>query len=354
MHHAYAILGVEHNCTYKNLRESYYELVLVWHPDNHSLKSSRYQNAARDMLKDISNAYEVLSDPTKRKYYDQFPNSNYFEFTDPLELFEIIFDSDNLSVVQTMSNDIAMAKLEAFTFIRLVEYCIDHMPDSPSKICYIDRALEFTLRELYTGCQKSIIHTRKDSNTNQMVKTKYSIIVPPGTSAGQKIIATKHSQDVPQASTGNCNMKSASANSNADILNVDTSNTALDEASNAIKPDMHNAKACTSFFNAGKIKPAAHQKIVKLRITVKQKKHKEFIRVGDHLHAKYKPSESCKNPAVQNGNLKISTLLGTQVALSKVKLTEDMKMVLCNHGMPVLHHPGKFGDLVVHFQGIPK
>ncbi|KAJ2888810.1 Molecular chaperone (DnaJ super) [Coemansia asiatica] len=64
----YAILGVSKTASEDELKKAYRKLALKWHPDRH--KDDK--EAAEKKFKDISEAYEVLSDKNKRQIYDQF------------------------------------------------------------------------------------------------------------------------------------------------------------------------------------------------------------------------------------------------------------------------------------------
>ena len=64
----YAILGVSRNATDEELKKAYRKLALKWHPD----RNKDNKKVAEEKFKDISQAYEVLSDKEKRKIYDQF------------------------------------------------------------------------------------------------------------------------------------------------------------------------------------------------------------------------------------------------------------------------------------------
>jgi len=62
----YATLGVPKNATEKDIKSTYRRLARKWHPD----ANPENTKAAEEKFKEISEAYEVLGDPEKRKKYD--------------------------------------------------------------------------------------------------------------------------------------------------------------------------------------------------------------------------------------------------------------------------------------------
>ena len=64
----YDILGVDKNATAEELKKSYRRQAVEWHPDKH--KDNK--EAAEKRFKEINEAYQILSDPEKRRAYDQF------------------------------------------------------------------------------------------------------------------------------------------------------------------------------------------------------------------------------------------------------------------------------------------
>ncbi|XP_074277240.1 uncharacterized protein LOC141600879 [Silene latifolia] len=63
----YNILKVNRNATEDSLRKAYHRLAMVWHPDKNP--NNLIESEAK--FKQISEAYDVLMDPKKRKIYDQ-------------------------------------------------------------------------------------------------------------------------------------------------------------------------------------------------------------------------------------------------------------------------------------------
>jgi molecular chaperone DnaJ len=65
----YEVLGVSKDANEKEIKSAYRKLALKYHPDRSDASD------AEEKFKEISEAYAVLSDPDKRKQYDQFGHS---------------------------------------------------------------------------------------------------------------------------------------------------------------------------------------------------------------------------------------------------------------------------------------
>ena len=63
----YEVLGVSRNASEKEIKSAYRKLAKKYHPD-----SNQGNKDAENKFKEASEAYSVLSDPEKRKQYDQF------------------------------------------------------------------------------------------------------------------------------------------------------------------------------------------------------------------------------------------------------------------------------------------
>ncbi|XP_027335397.1 dnaJ homolog subfamily B member 4 isoform X3 [Abrus precatorius] len=64
----YKILQVDRNAKDDDLKKAYRKLAMKWHPD----KNPNSKKEAEAKFKQISEAYDVLSDPQKRAVYDQY------------------------------------------------------------------------------------------------------------------------------------------------------------------------------------------------------------------------------------------------------------------------------------------
>ncbi|KAK9930316.1 hypothetical protein M0R45_027355 [Rubus argutus] len=62
----YKILEVDYDATDDSIRSNYIRLALKWHPDK-----QKDQNCSTSRFQEINEAYQVLSDPAKRREYDK-------------------------------------------------------------------------------------------------------------------------------------------------------------------------------------------------------------------------------------------------------------------------------------------
>ena len=96
----YEVLGVNRNAGTSEIKKAYRRLARQYHPDVSE------ESDAEDKFKEVNEAYEVLSDETKRATYDRFGHAGLggagaggfggfggFGSRDPFEIFEEVFGS---------------------------------------------------------------------------------------------------------------------------------------------------------------------------------------------------------------------------------------------------------------------
>ena len=72
----YKLLGVARSASTDEIQKSYRKQARKFHPDLHADKDEKEKKRVLQKFQKIQQAYETLSDPKKRKMYDQF-GSNY-------------------------------------------------------------------------------------------------------------------------------------------------------------------------------------------------------------------------------------------------------------------------------------
>jgi len=171
----YDVLGItDRLCNESDIKRAYRRLAMDCHPDKHMQELPNDKKIAEDRFKEINNAYEILSDPKKRRQYDQSGSVDDHRFTDATDVFNEFFKSFNKNNGHR------------------IHVHLHNIPDDDdsdgdiSKDEPIEMDLNVTLEEMYTGCLKKIHLTRTVND-----KTEHEIItifVKPGWREGMKIV----------------------------------------------------------------------------------------------------------------------------------------------------------------------
>ena len=219
----YEILGVQRNAKDSEIKKAYKKLALIWHPDKNK------SPGAEDKFKEISEAYDVLSDKEKREVFDKYgeeglkgvprsdngSNTHFggpgftktFVFTsgNARDTFERAFGDDDefAHIIGGLGefsfrndhrktpgfivggNDHFMFDLDGFSPLKKKQKVQD-----PS----IEKELHVTLEELSHGCTKKMKISRKiydERGTFTKEEKILTINIKPGWKEGTKITFPK-------------------------------------------------------------------------------------------------------------------------------------------------------------------
>ena len=286
----YNILGILKNASENEIRKAYKKMAMKWHPD----KNQDNKEEATKKFKEISEAYEVLSDQEKRKLYDKygeeginpklssFNTSNFsgFSHQQAHDIFQKVFKSRG--VFHFGENDF-FSDIPLFQSGKRVP--CDMQPKE------VIHELYFTLEELYKGISKKVKITRRviDNNMTFRNESEIKVIdVLPGWKDGTKISFEKA----------------------GDILS-------------------YNGKPGDIIF------------------IIKEKQHQTFIRQNnDLLHN----ANITLKEALCGGTYHFKHLdqTMTQIKYESVICTGAMK-IIPNKGMPIAKRPNQYGNLIITF-----
>ena len=87
----YNILNINKDASYDDIKKAYYKLALKYHPDKNK------DDNAEEKFKEISEAYEILSDENKRLSYDN-NNLNINTFSNANDIFNKVFQNHNFNI----------------------------------------------------------------------------------------------------------------------------------------------------------------------------------------------------------------------------------------------------------------
>lgn len=101
----YDILGVSKDVDENELKKAYKKMSIKWHPD----KNLNNLKEADEKFKEISEAYEVLSDQQKRKLYDKYGKEGLQgNHIDPEELFKQMFSHQQESEIPDLKCELEL------------------------------------------------------------------------------------------------------------------------------------------------------------------------------------------------------------------------------------------------------
>lgn len=283
----YEVLQVPRGATEQEIKKAYRKLAMKWHPD----KNKSNQVEAQYRFQEISEAYDVMSDPERRAIFDQYgydglkngiPDENgdmrdgyAFNERASEDVFNKFFGTTN--------------PFMDFGFGDTQPFASSLRKKGPEKAEPIVADLICTLEDLFLGSSKSIIIARKRLLNDELVNDSKTFVIKikPGWKAGTKI-----------------------------TFDRDGNETRTNEAGDVI-------------------------------FQIVQQEHNVFKRDGAHLvyTAKLKLSEALGDYCVE-----VPMLDGRKLAIScNEVLCPTSEKVIKKEGMPISNQPGDRGDLRIRF-----
>ncbi|KAI9097728.1 hypothetical protein K1719_025499 [Acacia pycnantha] len=194
----YNILKVDKNATEDDLKKSYRKLAMKWHPD----KNPNNKKEAEAKFKQISEAYEVLSDPQKRMVYDQHGEEGLKDIPPPgngpasgfnprnaEDIFAEFFGSSPFGFGSMRYQSEGPGIYGGFGGGDHMFRTYSEGRQMPKKPPAVESKLPCSLEELYSGSTRKMkISRTTDANGRQVTETEIlTIEVKPGWKKGTKI-----------------------------------------------------------------------------------------------------------------------------------------------------------------------
>ncbi|KAB5524882.1 hypothetical protein DKX38_022631 [Salix brachista] len=344
----YNILKVNRNASEDDLRKSYKRLAMIWHPDkNPTTKRSE----AEAKFKQISEAYDVLSDPQKRQIYDlygeeglksgqcpppppstsrhyfqrQHPNPSFrFKPRDAEDIYEELFGSESGGGGGNERGNYSRGPFRSNTN--------NSSSSSSSGSSYygnggdmkkanaIENLLLCSLEELYTGAKKKmkICSNIFDGSGHGKQMCVMQIL-------GSRCVVCLDGIDVSWGYADFSKVRTLE-----EILTIE------------IKPGWKKGTKIT-FPEKGNQEPGIIPADVVF--VVDEKPHATYVRDGNDLVIK---QEITLLEALTGKTLDLTTLDGRNIMLSLTDIVKPgFEVVVPNEGMPISKEPGKKGNLRV-------
>ena len=146
----YRILNVSPASTKQAIRKSYRKLASQFHPDKNQ------SDEAEEKFKQISEAYNILSNEKRRKEYDQ---------------------SRKVVHMDSFQSHSSFSKTQKPDYHKKTR--------TPKEFLDASIVMELTLEEAHMGCERQIVFNR--SNNNSKEKKQLTVKIPKGIESGKKL-----------------------------------------------------------------------------------------------------------------------------------------------------------------------
>uniref|UniRef100_A0A0V0I325 Putative dnaJ subfamily B member 1-like n=1 Tax=Solanum chacoense TaxID=4108 RepID=A0A0V0I325_SOLCH len=190
----YKTLKVSRNASEEDLKKSYKRLAMKWHPD----KNSENKKEAEAKFKQISEAYDVLSDPQKRQIYDIYGDealkSGQFDPSSPSDRGGFKFNSRDAEDIfaEFFGGSDGYSRSTGGT-VRI------------RKAAPVENKLPCSLEELYKGSKRKMKISRivlDGTGKPTTIEEVLAIHIKPGWKKGTKITFPEKGNHEPGAAPG--------------------------------------------------------------------------------------------------------------------------------------------------------
>lgn len=299
----YRVLGVDPKATQEEITKAYRVLALKWHPD----KNPTNLKEAEEKFKEISEAFELIGNPNKRKNYD-------FYSTQPFPSFS--FRSRN-SVDDVFNN--------------IFSQVFGDQKTNSTKV-----RVKISLKECYKGCSKSV-KVEKHKFCEGCKGTGSTSWESCEKCSGKGFVFTNNGQLRVQMSCSNCNGKGSISSKNCKECSgkgylIDS----VKDLDVKIPPGIEDG---TQIRLAGESSDGGD-----LFIVVNVDRDQNFVREGKVLIGSV---DVPYTTLVLGGKVEFD-LFGTKFDINiRPRLNAGSRVRLKNQGMPLMQNPSIKGDLLV-------
>jgi DnaJ-class molecular chaperone len=325
----YDILEVNKDAKEDEIKKSYKKLAVKWHPD----KNMDNKEESERRFKEISEAYQVLSDPEKRQIYDNYGEEGLKDngmgqnnpFNSPNDIFQMFFGGGR-------------SPFESNAFFNNRET----QKKTDAKVINVP----ITLKEYYHGSKKRITLKLKnlckkcDGNGGLNLKTCNNC-GGHGIKIMDRMIGPGMMQRI-QTTCNVCNGSKKIAETKCNICNGDKIKVEEKQFLLVIEPGSENNEKKV-FENSGDQLP--NELIGDVIFILKEEDNSLFKRIGDDLIYKYNITlgDSIIGPTISFKHLNDENIFFKEPNIIK----ENSYSLVKNKGMPKKNMENSFGDLYV-------
>ena len=330
----YEILGVNKTANEKEIKKSFKKLAVKYHPDKQVGKSDEEKSKAEESFKEINEAYEVLSNPDKKKMYDQYGHD-----FNRINNQQGGFNQDDL-------NAFFNAHANMFDpFGRMKQQKV--APDP------INMRINITTSDLYNGVEKKFKYKIKrvcsHCNGNKYVSSEGGKKETCKVCNGSGMITSVNGNRMFSQTCAACGGIGYNIINGCKHCNKTGYEIHEEEITVVIPKGAQNGMFLTYKESGNEMNINGKKKRGDLNVIINEVNDTPFIRENNDLHIK---KEVCIYDCIIGGDVTIEGIDGKKYKLNikqGTKVGTNLRMT--GLGMPIMN-TDKFGDLFVHIDHI--